>query len=154
MKKQIAQGTALGFLLGAVAITFWLLLRPPAHPRPEAVIQAQLATPFSPSRVEPERTWSWSRVQVPAVPKQQAEQVEPQPIRMGKLAVIASPWAEVYVDGKLLATTPVPALDVAVGRHQVRLRYPPSEQEKTCAVEVTLTGKPASCEAHFGRGAP
>ncbi|HEX4621747.1 MAG TPA: PEGA domain-containing protein, partial [Myxococcaceae bacterium] len=52
----------------------------------------------------------------------------------GKLNVSSQPWADVFVDGKKLGTTPLAAREVWEGRHEVRLVGPQSE--KTVTVDV------------------
>ena len=42
----------------------------------------------------------------------------------GSLAVDASPWAEVWVDGRPIGHTPLSNVGVAIGRHEVTLRHP------------------------------
>lgn len=42
----------------------------------------------------------------------------------GKVAVNASPWAEVYVDGKALGETPLGDLAIPIGTHELLLRHP------------------------------
>lgn len=39
----------------------------------------------------------------------------------GRLVVSATPWAEVYVDGRLVGNTPVVDLPVSAGTHRLRL---------------------------------
>lgn len=40
---------------------------------------------------------------------------------MGKLAIRVQPWAKVSLNGKPVGTTPMEPLDIAAGRHEVRL---------------------------------
>lgn len=42
----------------------------------------------------------------------------------GSLAVNASPWADVWVDGHLVGQTPLSNISVAIGRHDITLRHP------------------------------
>jgi len=42
----------------------------------------------------------------------------------GTLAVNASPWADVWVDGRPVGQTPLSSISVAVGQHEVTLRHP------------------------------
>ena len=47
----------------------------------------------------------------------------------GYLKVTVSPWAEVYVDGRFIDRTPLPApLQLAAGRHELVLRHPNRKQ--------------------------
>jgi serine/threonine protein kinase len=52
----------------------------------------------------------------------------------GKLNVSTQPWADVFVDGKKLGTTPLAARELWEGHHEVRLVGPQSE--KTVTVDV------------------
>jgi serine/threonine protein kinase len=52
----------------------------------------------------------------------------------GRLNVSSSPWADVFIDGRKLGTTPLAAREVWEGRHVVRLVGPQSE--KTVTVDV------------------
>jgi serine/threonine-protein kinase len=50
--------------------------------------------------------------------------------RAGQLRVLAQPWAEVHVDGKLVDTTPIGRpIEVAPGRHEVRFKHPNARDE-------------------------
>jgi hypothetical protein len=53
----------------------------------------------------------------------------------GRLKVVVTPWADVYVDGSHVGQTPLDELDVPVGRHEVTLRHP-SLGEKTDNVVI------------------
>jgi serine/threonine-protein kinase len=45
--------------------------------------------------------------------------------RAAQLRVLAQPWAEVHVDGKLVDTTPIGRpIEVTPGRHEVRFKHP------------------------------
>jgi hypothetical protein len=52
----------------------------------------------------------------------------------GRLNVSSQPWADVFVDGKKLGTTPLAARELWEGRHAVRLVG--AQGEKTITVEV------------------
>ncbi|HEV8323379.1 MAG TPA: serine/threonine-protein kinase [Myxococcota bacterium] len=54
----------------------------------------------------------------------------------GKLLVRVHPWAQVYVDGKLMGTAPMPAFEVPAGPHDVRLVNPALGRDETRAVTV------------------
>ncbi len=53
---------------------------------------------------------------------------------LGSLRVGASPWADVYLDGKKIGRAPG-SFDVSVGKHTIELRY--KQQSKTIEVEVS-----------------
>jgi hypothetical protein len=53
------------------------------------------------------------------------------PAASGGLRVLATPWAEVWVDGQIVETTPFArAVPLAAGPHYVRLRHPNAPDEK------------------------
>ena len=54
----------------------------------------------------------------------------------GFLTINATPWADVFVDGKAVGQTPIGSLEVEPGTHTVRLVCPPLEAEKTTTVTV------------------
>jgi hypothetical protein len=55
----------------------------------------------------------------------------------GVINVNASPWAEVWIDGRRVGETPIGNLPVAIGSHEVVFRHP-QLGEKRQAVSVTL----------------
>ena len=55
----------------------------------------------------------------------------------GQVRVNSVPWSKVYVDGEYLGRTGVPAFDLAVGHHLVRLDEPQSGQRKSFRVHIT-----------------
>lgn len=56
---------------------------------------------------------------------------------MGVLNVNASPWAEVWIDGRRVGETPIGNLPISIGPHEVVFRHP-QLGEKRQAVSVTL----------------
>lgn len=54
----------------------------------------------------------------------------------GSLSVNALPWAEVFVDGRTVGTTPLANLEVPVGNHEVTWRHP-QLGERRQAIAVT-----------------
>ena len=56
---------------------------------------------------------------------------------LGVLNVNASPWAEVWVDGRRVGETPIGNLPMSIGPHEVVFRHP-QLGEKRQAVSVTL----------------
>jgi hypothetical protein len=46
------------------------------------------------------------------------------PVPNGTMAVNASPWAEVFLDGKSIGTTPLGSISVSVGSHELVARHP------------------------------
>jgi hypothetical protein len=46
------------------------------------------------------------------------------PVPNGTIAVNASPWAEVFLDGKSIGTTPLGSISVSVGSHELVARHP------------------------------
>jgi hypothetical protein len=55
----------------------------------------------------------------------------------GVINVNASPWAEVWVDGRRVGETPIGNLPISIGPHEVVFRHP-QLGEKRQAVSVTL----------------
>jgi hypothetical protein len=54
----------------------------------------------------------------------------------GLLHVVVRPWGQVIVDGKVLGTTPFPAVQMPSGRHTVRVSHPAYEVlERAVTVE-------------------
>ena len=56
---------------------------------------------------------------------------------LGSLNVNASPWAEVWIDGRRVGETPIGNLPMSIGSHEVVFRHP-QFGEKRQAVSVTL----------------
>jgi serine/threonine protein kinase len=85
-------------------------------------------------------------VPVPVVAQSdQADRPKPRSGRPGRLTVLAVPWAEVFVDGRTVGTTPVEALKVDAGQHRLRLVGPDSavDREVTVASGKTTTVREA-----------
>ncbi len=63
------------------------------------------------------------------------------------LRINATPWADVYVDGKNVGQTPIGSLEVEPGTHSVRLVCPPLGTEATKSVTVAAgETKPVSAD--------
>lgn len=57
------------------------------------------------------------------------------PLPNGTLSVNASPWAEVFVDGRSIGTTPLGSIPLAVGSHELVARHPQlGEKRRTIVV--------------------
>jgi hypothetical protein len=56
----------------------------------------------------------------------------------GTIALNATPWAEVLIDGRSAGETPIGNLSVSVGSHEVVFRHPELGEQRT-VVNVTLT---------------
>jgi serine/threonine-protein kinase len=55
----------------------------------------------------------------------------------GLLSINASPWAEVWIDGKPAGETPLANLSVSLGEHEIVFRHPDmGEQRRTALVRV------------------
>ena len=92
---------------------------------------------------------------------------EPKPIaiapELGELRVLASPWAEVWVDGKLAEVTPFArAIALPAGPHRVSLRHPDAMEEvrevriaaaTPVVVDVTMNVRELSTPAEAGLAA-
>jgi hypothetical protein len=55
----------------------------------------------------------------------------------GYLQVVVQPWADVFVDGRLVGQTPLQKVRIPVGRHSVTLRHP-QLGEKTAEIDIKL----------------
>jgi len=60
----------------------------------------------------------------------------PTPSEPGYLTINATPWADVYLNGRSVGQTPIGSLEVEPGSYTVRLVCPPLEAEKTINVTV------------------
>jgi serine/threonine-protein kinase len=65
-----------------------------------------------------------------------AEPAAPAPRAKGTLRVNSLPWAQVFVDGKLVGNTPQMGLPLSAGRHKIKLVNPPLEMTKVVSVEI------------------
>jgi PEGA domain len=57
----------------------------------------------------------------------------------GSVNLNASPWAEVWIDGKRVGDTPIGNLEVPIGPHEIVFKHP-QFGEKRHAISVTLNG--------------
>jgi hypothetical protein len=57
-------------------------------------------------------------------------------IPKGTLKLAVTPWAEVYVDGIRLGTTPMPARELYAGRHELRLVNPHLKKDERQTVFI------------------
>jgi hypothetical protein len=57
----------------------------------------------------------------------------------GTISINATPWADVFIDGKSVGQTPIGNLPLAIGPHEVIFRHP-QLGEKRQAVSVTMNG--------------
>ena len=60
------------------------------------------------------------------------------PIPTGSLSVNALPWAEAFLDGRSLGTTPLANLPVTIGSHELVLRHPQLGERRQ---SITVTTK-------------
>jgi hypothetical protein len=67
----------------------------------------------------------------------------------GTLAVNATPWAEVWIDGERAGETPLGNLALPAGSHQVRLRHP--ELGERTVTTVIKVGQPARVSVDMRR---
>ena len=71
------------------------------------------------------------------------------PLPSGLLSINALPWADVWVDGSPVGTTPLANLNLKVGSHQVLLRHPTlGERQQTVIVKAVT---PARLGVTFNR---
>ncbi len=140
MLRRLALGAALALALAAAGLTAFRLASPP--PEVATIVVAEPPHPVDP--VPPSDT-------APAVVERLAPRPPAQPRRppavvaAGRLFVGATPWGELYIDGRLVGHTPMAALPIAAGWHQVRIvrdGFAPFEQRVQVAPggDVRLTG--------------
>jgi serine/threonine-protein kinase len=140
MLRRLALGAALALALAAAGLTAFRLASPP----PEVATVVVAEPPHSVDPVPPPDT-------APAVVERVAPRPPAQPRRpptvvaVGHLFVGATPWGELYIDGRLVGHTPMAALPIAAGWHQVRIvrdGFAPFEQRVQVAPggDVRLTG--------------
>jgi PEGA domain len=56
------------------------------------------------------------------------------PMPSGSLSINSTPWAEVFVDGKSVGTTPLANLPIAVGSHEITYRHPQMGERRQSVV--------------------
>jgi hypothetical protein len=71
------------------------------------------------------------------------------PLPTGTLSINAMPWADVWVDGSPVGTTPLANLTLKVGTHQVLLRHPTLGERQQNVVVKAVT--PARLGVNLGR---
>ena len=152
--RRVALGAALVILLAAAAaFGLWLAGRDPAPVR-QVVTRPSLPSEVAsvaaaPAEPAPRDTLG-PPVEQPA-PRPSPPPAPPAPRRPavvlapGRLFVGATPWGEVYVDSRLIGHTPLAALPLAAGSHQVRVvrdGFAPFVQriEVAPGADVRLTG--------------
>ena len=59
-----------------------------------------------------------------------------QPLGWAELHLNSLPWAQVYLDGRLLGTTPLEGQRVPAGKHRLRLHHPPTGLVQTLELEL------------------
>jgi serine/threonine-protein kinase len=57
--------------------------------------------------------------------------------RTGKLTILVTPWALVWLDGKPVDQAPIVIEDVPAGRHRLRLKNDIAKKDETTIVTVT-----------------
>jgi PEGA domain len=78
----------------------------------------------------------------------EVSKLQPQ-VPVGVLSVNALPWAEVWIDGRPSGTTPLGAIKVPIGTHEIRFRHP-EFGDQTRQVMVT-TREPTRVGVEFKR---
>lgn len=61
------------------------------------------------------------------------------PLPNGTLFVNAAPWAEIFVDGRSIGTTPLGAVPLAVGNHELIARHPQLGEKRRTIVVAAQT---------------
>lgn len=132
---------AVGALLLTIGIgvTWWITTTPAAEP--ESVQWERLEPlPLSPPPLSPALPPTTGQPSQP-VARPPAASAPSKPPPSGVLVVNATPWAELYVDGRLVGNTPVVDLPLPAGPHQLRLvrdGFEPYERRVVVAAGQTL----------------
>lgn len=81
----------------------------------------------------------------PDAPPSRLDKVPEKAVRpKGRLVVHVSPFADVYLDGRAIGTTPI-EISVPAGKHRVRLVNEPRQMEETLTITIDPT-KPVTIE--------
>jgi hypothetical protein len=142
--RRLALGAALLIALAAAGLTAFRLASPP--PEVAAIVVADPPSPHPVDLVPPPDTAPAVVERLaPRPPAQPRRSPPPSVVAAGRLFVGATPWGEVYIDGRLVGHTPMAALPIAAGWHQVRIvrdGFAPFEQRVQVAPggDVRLTG--------------
>ena len=88
-----------------------------------------------PHRLEPVST-------EPAVPEEppRVDTAQTPPAGVGRLQIVSTCWAYVYIDGTMRGRVPMPALAVSVGSHTVELKRNPQVEDYRVQVVVPASG--------------
>ena len=133
-------GVAIAFFLGAAG-GLWFVIATSRLPTESAVVSpVSVAQPEQPS-IDVERAPP-AAAAPPAAPPPPARPPAPRPpLAPAQVVVSSMPWAELYVDGRLVGNTPVMGLRLPAGRHRLRLErvgFRPHEQVVNLAPGQTL----------------
>src|SRR5437016_5147563 len=121
---RLALGAALVIALAAAGLIGFRLASPP----PE--VATIVADPPQPVAPVPPRDTAAAVVErlAPRPPVQRATPTAPRPaprrpavVGVGRLFVGATPWGELHIDGRVVGHTPIVALRIEAGWHQVRV---------------------------------
>jgi len=122
--RRLALGAALVIALAAAGLIGFRLASPP----PE--VATIVADPPQPVAPVPPRDTAAAVVErlAPRPPVQRATPTAPRPaprrpavVGVGRLFVGATPWGELHIDGRVVGHTPIVALPIEAGWHQVRV---------------------------------
>ncbi|PYP57271.1 MAG: hypothetical protein DMD44_10370 [Gemmatimonadetes bacterium] len=145
--RRLALGAGVVSVLAGAALSGVRLAGRSATPAPELVTPPPTPPPSSPPQAAPVAA---APVE-PAPPRDTAPPLppprprRPAVVAAGRLFVGATPWGELHIDGRLIGHTPIAALVIAAGWHQVRIvrdGFAPFEQRIQVApgADVRLTG--------------
>jgi hypothetical protein len=115
--------------------TAQLLAQAPAEPIPRAPRAFRAESPRPRPRLE--RREPVVRESEPEEPdEQEPEPRVAQPGAMGTLRIQTRPWSNVFVDGRLVGTTPQQAISLSAGRHTVTLVNDDFGLRKTIKIDI------------------
>ena len=97
------------------------LVAPPSEPPPSASVAAVPVESPLPSPTPPPRDTAPLLVERPAPRASPPARPRASVVAAGHLFIGATPWGELYIDGRPVGHTPVVALPIAAGWHQVRV---------------------------------
>ncbi|MBL8955588.1 MAG: serine/threonine protein kinase [Myxococcaceae bacterium] len=147
----LSLAAALTFVLGAALFYFWPRApAPTVEPEPVAAVEPVVDEPVTPEELE---TLTGDEADEVEAPKPEAPHKAAAPHRVprrGLLEVRVSPYADVFVDGKLIGTTPLKPIVLSPGTHKVMLVNAELDAHKTVTVTVDA-GKKTRVTERFGR---
>jgi tRNA A-37 threonylcarbamoyl transferase component Bud32 len=139
------------WILGAAAMVLAgaifgvVVLRTRTEPQTVEPVRAEPVAPSPPLLPSPPPTPA-----PPVIAGQTAKRPPPAKPAKASVSFLVYPWAEVFLDGKLLGTTPMPAQQVEPGSHEFLFRNPRLGTEQKRLVKVRA-GEKATLKVNLER---